>query len=514
MTGLSPGGHRICGLSPPSVYNSQTVQKYTLTVSLASAVVAGALASLLASACGSSNGNSDFNPGGGAADATADGSGRGDEREPDRQRRRRLGLRDWRRHGPVERAHRAGQRVASRCRRADRDAGLQGHGDRRRGGDPRSTSRATSSSGCPTTTWSATSRANGGPLFTTRLPARSTDPPQQGGTLTVEAEALNPGNVTVTATTQPHGAARRAHRLPRRGARRRRDRRGPARRTPAALFGGPADPTRAPVLEYPNDGTMLPPNLHVLDVHWMPGSASNTSTRSRSRARPPSITYYTALRHPRTACWSRGRAASSSTRPATAISRSRTRARATSPSRSRGPTRPARASARRRRSTSSSRSSPSTAASTTGTSPTRRSCASTSAARADVGPGLPAARRVRHRTARASAATRCRRDGTKMAASAGGQGNGLLEYVNDIATHRRRRSRQTDDSAEPHPVRLVQTPRRPVRRGLRRRALRTLAHAEQPLLPRRQHRRHHPPGERRSRSRSSPTTRRGRPTGR
>ena len=44
---------------------------------------------------------------------------------------------------------------------------------------------------------------------------------------------------------------------------------------PSKSFSGTATPARAPKLAYPNDRTMLPPNLALLDVHWEPG-ASNT----------------------------------------------------------------------------------------------------------------------------------------------------------------------------------------------------------------------------------------------
>ena len=46
--------------------------------------------------------------------------------------------------------------------------------------------------------------------------------------------------------------------------------------TPAQPFGGPADTTRAPQLVYPNDGVLLPPNLNGVEVHYRPGSTSNT----------------------------------------------------------------------------------------------------------------------------------------------------------------------------------------------------------------------------------------------
>ncbi len=128
---------------------------------------------------------------------------------------------------------------------------------------------------------------NGGPLFTTRLPTLPTDPPQRGGTLTVQAQALNPGNAPIPPTTEltvelraqltnvdPNGMVA----LP---------------ANPGSLFAsGMSDPTRAPVLEYPNDGTMLPPNLRLLDVHWLPGSPNNTLYEISFASPTAQITYF------------------------------------------------------------------------------------------------------------------------------------------------------------------------------------------------------------------------------
>jgi hypothetical protein len=44
---------------------------------------------------------------------------------------------------------------------------------------------------------------------------------------------------------------------------------------PEAPFAGPADPSRAPSVVYPNDGVLLPPNLRLLEFHFVPG-AGNT----------------------------------------------------------------------------------------------------------------------------------------------------------------------------------------------------------------------------------------------
>lgn len=46
--------------------------------------------------------------------------------------------------------------------------------------------------------------------------------------------------------------------------------------SPGTLFGGAADPSRAPQLVYPNDGVLLPPNLGRVEIHWLMGSSANT----------------------------------------------------------------------------------------------------------------------------------------------------------------------------------------------------------------------------------------------
>ncbi|MBK8697980.1 MAG: hypothetical protein IPN17_38480 [Deltaproteobacteria bacterium] len=40
----------------------------------------------------------------------------------------------------------------------------------------------------------------------------------------------------------------------------------------ASRFGGAADPARAPSIVYPEDGTVLPPNLTGFEVHFRPGA--------------------------------------------------------------------------------------------------------------------------------------------------------------------------------------------------------------------------------------------------
>jgi hypothetical protein len=127
--------------------------------------------------------------------------------------------------------------------------------------------------------------AAGGPTFTTRASTAAAS--QQGGTLTVEADGLNPGGVPIKATTSltvQLSASINATDLG--GA-------GPIPSNPGSLFGGPTDATRAPVLEYPNNGVMLPPNLRVLDVHWMPGSSANTLYQVTFKSAAATIVYYT-----------------------------------------------------------------------------------------------------------------------------------------------------------------------------------------------------------------------------
>jgi hypothetical protein len=274
------------------MYNSSTVQKSILTVSLGCAIVASALASLLASGCGSSNANSDFNPGGGLGDATADGAGHGDSGNL-------IGNGDGG-SGPDAGAG----TVLSSVHIVPANASIVVQGGQ-------TATQAYKVMGLvdgSTTETDVTSRfvfwvpdnylvgdfpANGGPLFTTRLPSASSPYPQQGGMLTVEAEALNPGNVKVFATTTLTVTLIASISYPDEGP----DGGLIDSGLPAnvsTLFNGPADPTRAPVLEYPNNATMLPPNLHVLDVHWMPGSAANTLFKINFKSTVADITYYTA----------------------------------------------------------------------------------------------------------------------------------------------------------------------------------------------------------------------------
>ena len=104
---------------------------------------------------------------------------------------------------------------------------------------------------------------DGSPLFTSRLPAKADDPPQRGGVATIRATIANadgPHDATTSLTLKLG--------LPpivRDGA--------PA--DSATKFGGTVNAARAPKLVYPNNGTMLPPNLRRLDVHWRAAKSGN-----------------------------------------------------------------------------------------------------------------------------------------------------------------------------------------------------------------------------------------------
>lgn len=126
---------------------------------------------------------------------------------------------------------------------------------------------------------------DGSATFTSRLPTAPTDPPQRGGKVTVRAQARNTDDSLVTVTTSltlkltvpPITSPNATPALP---------------ANPGALFGGAVDAARAPTLAYPNNGTMLPPNLRRLEVHWQPGSATNTLYEVSFKSPSAEITYY------------------------------------------------------------------------------------------------------------------------------------------------------------------------------------------------------------------------------
>jgi hypothetical protein len=109
---------------------------------------------------------------------------------------------------------------------------------------------------------------DGSSTFTTRMPTSSSDPPQRGGKVTIQAMAAS-NNIPITTVTTSltvkvvctGGAAA-----------------GSPGATPAipanpeSKFTGSNSATLAPTLVYPNDGVMLPPNMRQLEVHFMPGT--------------------------------------------------------------------------------------------------------------------------------------------------------------------------------------------------------------------------------------------------
>lgn len=104
---------------------------------------------------------------------------------------------------------------------------------------------------------------DGSPTFTSRLPVAPTDPPQRGGIATIRATIANadgPHDATTTLTLKLNGGPYNRPGVP---------------ADAATKFGGTVDAARAPTLYYPNDGTMLPPNLRRLDVQWKAKGGTN-----------------------------------------------------------------------------------------------------------------------------------------------------------------------------------------------------------------------------------------------
>ncbi len=135
---------------------------------------------------------------------------------------------------------------------------------------------------------------NGGPLFTTRLPSSATDPVQRGGTLTVEADALNPGGQALKATTSLQVQLVAQIDDSSNGADGGADDAGAIPGNASSLFGGTNDPSRAPVLEYPNDGVMLPPKPPRASTSTgVPGASKNTLFQITFTSAAASVTYYT-----------------------------------------------------------------------------------------------------------------------------------------------------------------------------------------------------------------------------
>jgi hypothetical protein len=67
--------------------------------------------------------------------------------------------------------------------------------------------------------------------------------------------------------------------------------------TPTGVFGGSADPARAPTLVYPNNGVVVPPNMQQLEFHFLPGP-SNTAFALSLQNAVTDITVYLACTTP------------------------------------------------------------------------------------------------------------------------------------------------------------------------------------------------------------------------
>ena len=123
---------------------------------------------------------------------------------------------------------------------------------------------------------------DGSATFTTRLPAVSTDPPQRGGKLTVQAIASNsdgPVKITTSLTVRLAAILDSPAATPALPA------------NPGSFFGGAADPSLAPKIAYPNNGAMLPPNLRRLEIHWSPSGGSDLYEVT-FKSSVATITYY------------------------------------------------------------------------------------------------------------------------------------------------------------------------------------------------------------------------------
>lgn len=131
--------------------------------------------------------------------------------------------------------------------------------------------------------------ADGSGTLTTRVPGAAGEPEQRGGTLTVEARAANSDGSISTATTsltvRLAGSVSPAAGSP--GA-------SPALPVdPSQHFSGEADPARAPLLVYPNDGVLMPPNLGRLEIHFERGAPENILFEVRFASALGDLRYFT-----------------------------------------------------------------------------------------------------------------------------------------------------------------------------------------------------------------------------
>ncbi|MBN2573986.1 MAG: hypothetical protein JXP73_05420 [Deltaproteobacteria bacterium] len=110
---------------------------------------------------------------------------------------------------------------------------------------------------------------DGSATFTARLPGSPSDFAQRGGKVTIQARAASTDlpitTVTTTLTVKivdvgqaTVGTPAATPALP---------------SSPGALFAGTDTPSLAPLLVYPNDGVLLPPNMNQLEIHYLPGES-------------------------------------------------------------------------------------------------------------------------------------------------------------------------------------------------------------------------------------------------
>ena len=113
--------------------------------------------------------------------------------------------------------------------------------------------------------------ADGSATFTSRLPATPNDPPQRGGKMTIQAQAASSNLPVTTITTTmivkimdtdvaAAGTPAATPEIP---------------GNPGTLFTGTDTPTLAPLLVYPNDGVLLPPNMNQLEIHYLQGKSTH-----------------------------------------------------------------------------------------------------------------------------------------------------------------------------------------------------------------------------------------------
>ncbi len=113
--------------------------------------------------------------------------------------------------------------------------------------------------------------ADGSATFSSRLPVSAGDPPQRGGKVTIQAQAANTNlpitTVTATLTVKVVDVGVAAAGTP-----------GASPAIPSdsgSLFTGTETSSLAPLLVYPNDGVLLPPNMNQLEIHYLPGRGTD-----------------------------------------------------------------------------------------------------------------------------------------------------------------------------------------------------------------------------------------------